>query len=201
MKYLNTLITLFVIGSMLGYIIEVLYKRFISIKKWTNTGLMLGPYLPIYGFGTIILYGLSSVISSRLIVPKPLEVLVVLITFFMLLTLLEFLTGLFLLKKFNLRLWDYSSRRLNVKGLICARYSIYWTILGVSYYYLLHPLFMTLVNASLSSLILRVVLSSILVVIIIDAYNTFNISKKLSSIKVAINNQVNLIASYYSVAA
>ena len=98
MKYLNTLITLFVIGSMLGYILEVLYKRFISIKKWTNTGLMLGPYLPIYGFGTIILYGLSSVISSRLIVPKPLEVLVVLITFFMILTLLEFLTGLFLLK-------------------------------------------------------------------------------------------------------
>ena len=66
MKYLVIISTLFVIGSVVGYGIEVLYRRFVSQKKWMNPGFLMGPYLPIYGSGVAILYGVSNI-------PLPIE--------------------------------------------------------------------------------------------------------------------------------
>ena len=182
MKELIKLSTLFVIGSLLGYIIEVIYKRVISKKKWTNPGFLKGPYLPIYGFGTIVLYEISSVLISLLNVPKPLEVIIVILTFGVLLTLLELLSGIIFLKRFNLRLWDYSKRKLNLNGLICLRYSVYWTILGVGYYFLLHPLFVMLVGLVNTNLVLNTLVNTLFFVIIIDALASFNINRKLINV-------------------
>lgn len=191
MKYLITLTTLFVIGSLMGYIIEVIYKRVISMKKWVNPGFMFGPYLPIYGFGTIILYQISEIILSRINVPILIEILIVIGVFFLSLTLLEFLTGIFFLKKFNLRLWNYSDRRFNFKGVICPRFSIYWTVIGVTYYYLLNPLFLSIVSFSLGSLITQLFLFSILGIILMDAYTSFNLKGKINK---ALGNLVNQYA-------
>ena len=60
MKYLVIISTLFVIGSLLGWVIELLFRRFVSQKKWMNPGFLTGPYLPIYGFGVLLLYGVSN---------------------------------------------------------------------------------------------------------------------------------------------
>ena len=61
MKYLVIISTLFVIGSLLGWVIELFFRRFVSQKKWMNPGFLTGPYLPIYGFGVIVLYGVSNI--------------------------------------------------------------------------------------------------------------------------------------------
>ncbi|MCQ2815141.1 MAG: putative ABC transporter permease [Bacilli bacterium] len=190
MKELIKLSTLFVIGSLLGYIIEVIYKRVISKKKWTNPGFLKGPYLPIYGFGTIVLYEISSVLISLLNVPKPLEVIIVILTFGILLTLLELLTGIIFLKRFNLRLWDYSKRRSNLNGLICLRYSVYWTILGAGYFYLLHPLFIRLTNFSTSNQFVSLVVAIIMISILIDTFLSFNIPKRLYKLASVIKNNI-----------
>ena len=55
------------------------------------------------------------------------------------LTLLEYIAGIFLLKAANVRLWDYSMMWGNVNGLICPLFTLFWTLLGVMYYYLIHP--------------------------------------------------------------
>ncbi|MFR2966298.1 MAG: putative ABC transporter permease [Anaerovoracaceae bacterium] len=50
---------LFAMGSLLGWCLEVVYRRFSPANKsrrWINPGFMTGPYLPIYGFGLIALY-------------------------------------------------------------------------------------------------------------------------------------------------
>lgn len=190
MKELIKLSTLFVIGSLLGYIIEVIYKRVVSKKKWTNPGFLKGPYLPIYGFGTILLYEISSVLISLLNVPKPLEVIIVILTFGILLTLLELLSGIIFLKGFNLRLWDYSKRRLNLNGLICLRYSVYWTILGVGYFYLLHPLFIRLTNFSTSNQFVSLIVAIIMISILIDSFMSFNIPKKITKVVSVIKNNI-----------
>ena len=52
--------TLFVIGSLTGYVIELFYRRFVSQKRWVNPGFMVGPYIPLYGFGVILLYAISN---------------------------------------------------------------------------------------------------------------------------------------------
>ena len=54
-------------------------------------------------------------------------------------TLIEYLTGIVLLKCFSLRLWDYSKRPGNVQGLICPLFSLIWAALGALYYFLVHP--------------------------------------------------------------
>ena len=56
MNRLVIISTLFVLGSLAGYVLEVFYRRFFSAKKWINPGFCTGPYLPIYGFGLCALY-------------------------------------------------------------------------------------------------------------------------------------------------
>ena len=44
---------LFYIGSSLGWVLELFFRRFISgnnpERKWINPGFMVGPYVPLYG--------------------------------------------------------------------------------------------------------------------------------------------------------
>lgn len=51
---------LFFIGSVLGWVLELFYRRFISSanpeRKWINPGFCVGPYVPLYGSGLCILY-------------------------------------------------------------------------------------------------------------------------------------------------
>ena len=55
---------LFFIGSVLGWVLELFYRRFISSanpeRKWINPGFCVGPYVPLYGSGLCILYLLAS---------------------------------------------------------------------------------------------------------------------------------------------
>ena len=69
MKYLVIISTLFVIGSLLGWVIELLFRRFVSQKKWMNPGFLTGPYLPIYACELIPKWILLT--PYRTITPKP----------------------------------------------------------------------------------------------------------------------------------
>lgn len=196
MKYL---VPLFVVGSVVGYIIEVIFKRLVSKKKWINPGFMKGPYLPIYGFGLIILYGISSINFFVFGLSKFFEIISVILAFAIILTILELFSGYIFLKGFNLRLWDYSNEKLNFKGLICLKYSLYWTILGVTYYFLLHPLFNLIVNAYQNTFILKVFTNALLIIIIVDALDSFKVTKKLSKFANVINKEVSNIIAYYKI--
>ena len=60
---------LFYIGSSLGWVLELFFRRFISgnnpERKWINPGFMVGPYVPLYGTGLCILYLVSRLSESR----------------------------------------------------------------------------------------------------------------------------------------
>lgn len=45
---------LFFAGCLIGWGIEVIFRRFEpnnKARKWINPGFLIGPYLPLYGFG------------------------------------------------------------------------------------------------------------------------------------------------------
>lgn len=132
-----SIITLFVIGSLIGWIIEVFFRRYYSQKKWTNPGFLVGPYLPIYGFGVVILYGLSNI--SYTVLNPYLTTVFKLITISVSITLLEFIAGLIFIKGLKIKLWDYSNEKGNILGIICPRYSILWLLLSALYYFLINP--------------------------------------------------------------
>ena len=138
MKYIVLSSTLFVVGSLIGWIIELFFRRFVSQKKWMNPGFLMGPYLPIYGFGVLVLYGVSNL--SLGIPNQVLDVIIHILIIGVGMTLIEFLAGLIFIKGFKVKLWDYSNRKGNIMGIICPSFSLIWLVVGSLYYFLLNPL-------------------------------------------------------------
>lgn len=137
-----TLAFLFFIGSVAGWIIELLFRRFLSSanpdRKWINPGFCTGPYLPIYGFGLCVLYLIAS-LESYAHIHDPVWNKVVLFALMALcMTAIEYVAGLFCLKVAKVRLWDYSNEWGNIQGIICPKFSLIWAVLGAVYYFLIH---------------------------------------------------------------
>lgn len=130
---------IFFIGSILGWIIELVFRR-ICHGKLVNPGFLTGPYLPIYGFGL-----LSLTVMHILFTGLDLHPLVTIFLMGVVMTLIELIGGLFALKQ-KVRLWDYSDRWMNYKGIICPLYSAIWLLMGAIYYYFLYDPLMYAVN-------------------------------------------------------
>ncbi|MBP5609907.1 MAG: putative ABC transporter permease [Clostridia bacterium] len=130
--------TLFVLGSLAGYVLEVFYRRFFSAKKWINPGFLVGPYIPLYGFGVMLLYGLSNVDFLSFSLSGVGEHIVRVVCIGVSLTLIEFLTGIIFIRGLHIKLWDYSDRLGNVMGVICPLFSVIWFLLGCGYYFFLN---------------------------------------------------------------
>lgn len=136
---------LFVIGSTCGWLLEVLFRRFVSAKKWINPGFLTGPCLPIYGFGVASLFCLCLL---RYCNPIPETVnnysllwdLTIILLIGVAMTLIELIAGLIFIKGMKIRLWDYSKRPGNIAGLICPLFSFIWTVCGALFLYFLFPL-------------------------------------------------------------
>ena len=137
MKTFLSLSFIFVLGCSFGYIIELIFRRVVH-KKWINPGFLSGPCLPIYGTGVVVLYLICSMEYPFISSPAIKTVFIIAgITVSM--TVIEYLTGLFFVKIFNVRLWDYSDRWGNLQGIICPLFSFIWGAIGAAYYFLLHP--------------------------------------------------------------
>ena len=140
MSLLLTLAFLFFVGSVLGWVLELLFRNLtMRPEKIVNPGFCTGPWLPIYGFGLCALYLLAS-LEKYSLVPDPFWNKVLLFAAMAVgMTLIEYVAGVFCLKFLKVRLWDYSDLWGNVQGIICPRFSFFWAILGAMYYFLIHP--------------------------------------------------------------
>ena len=119
---------LFMFGSVGGWVLELFFRRIFSAKKWINPGFLNGPYLPMYGCGTMVLYG-----ACFLPLPRWALVLLLLVA----LTLLEYVTGLIFIKGLKIKLWDYSDRWGNLQGIVCPLFSLLWGCIAAGFVYLL----------------------------------------------------------------
>jgi uncharacterized membrane protein len=126
---------LFCIGSTLGYIIEVFFRRFFSAHRWTNPGFLNGPFLPIYGFGLLFFYSFSII---KLPYSYTVNSILIIMMIGAAMTLIEYIAGLIFIKGMNIKLWDYSNIRGNIQGIICPLFSIIWLDVGALYYFVLH---------------------------------------------------------------
>lgn len=59
----------------------------------------------------------------------------------MIITGLEFLTGLIVNKTFEMGVWDYSDMKYNVLGQICLQYSFLWAVLSLVCVYIYRKLY------------------------------------------------------------
>ena len=139
MDTLFSLAALFTIGGTLGWCLELVYRRLIS-GKWINPGFLVGPCLPLYGTGLVVLYLLCSV-DLGFIANPALSVAVRLVVMMLVLTAIEFVTGLIFTKVYHVKLWDYSDLWGNIRGIVCPLYTLLWGLLGAAYFFFLHGIF------------------------------------------------------------
>lgn len=134
---------LFFIGSTLGWVLELFFRRFFSLNnpehKWINPGFCIGPYLPLYGIGLCLLFLIASLENYSAIENPVLNKLILFIFMAFCMTLIEYIAGILCLKIANVRLWDYSGEWGNIQGIICPKFSAAWAILGAVYYFFIHP--------------------------------------------------------------
>ena len=120
---------LFFIGSILGWVIELLFRRFISSKnperKWINPGFCVGPYVPLYGFGLSTMYVLAAFVGD-MVPDSVFGTILMIVLMAAAMTLLEWIGGMLLLKISNVRLWDYTKEWGNINGLICPKFTLIW---------------------------------------------------------------------------
>ena len=121
---------IFYIGCSLGWVIELFYRR-IAHGKWVNPGFLIGPYLPIYGFGLAMLTCIYYFFKDSSLNP-----IIIILLMGAIMTIIELIGGLIGLAN-NVKLWDYSDRWGNFKGIICPLFSLIWTIAGALYYFVL----------------------------------------------------------------
>jgi len=144
MKLFLSLALLFCIGATVGWLLELVFRKFFSSTnpehRWINPGFCRGPYLPLYGSGLCLLY-LICVTTERLqwIENPILSRLVLLVIMAACMTAIEYFAGWMSLRFWKVRLWDYTDEWANVQGIICPKYSLAWAILGALYYAVIHP--------------------------------------------------------------
>lgn len=181
MKYLVLISTLFVIGSLLGWVIELFFRRFVSQKKWVNPGFLTGPYLPIYGCGVVVLYSISNI-------PLPIEnefvdVLLRILFIGVSMTVIEFFAGLIFIKGLKVKLWDYSNRKGNIMGIICPTFSLIWLAVGSLYYFLLNPLLVYGISWISENLIYTYFIGAVIGMMIVDFSYSVHLASKLKEFK------------------
>ena len=140
MSLLLTLAYLFFVGSVLGWVLELLFRNLTKRpEKLVNPGFCTGPWLPIYGFGLCTLYLLASLEKYSLVSDPFWNKVMLFAAMAVGMTLIEYVAGVFCLKFLKVRLWDYSGLWGNVQGIICPLFSFFWAVLGAMYYFLIHP--------------------------------------------------------------
>ena len=187
-----TLAFLFFIGSVFGWCLEVLFRRFISSanpeRKWINPGFCTGPYLPLYGCGLCLLYLIASLEQYSLISDPFWNKVVLFLVMAIVMTVIEYIAGILSLKVVKVRLWDYSDAWGNIQGIICPTFSCIWAALGAIYYFLIHPHILDALLWLSQNLAFSFVIGLFFGVFIIDVEQSLELTVKLK--KYAEDNDV-----------
>ena len=180
MSFLEVLFTcffLFAIGSLIGYGIEIVFRRMFTAHRWINPGFLVGPYLPLYGTGLVGLYLLSliPINTSSDILNHVLMIL--LMTFVM--TFIEYITGLVFIKGMGIKLWDYTNRWGNIQGIICPLFTLFWGLICALFHFVISPEVDKWVIWFIGHPYFNFVIGIIYGIMIVDVFYSFNITRKI----------------------
>ena len=122
----------FLVFSFLGWVIDSAYCSIVE-KRLVNSGYFKElPLCPMYGVG-----GITLLLSIHYFNNFPKPFLLFMGT--VLLSLVEYLGGIFCVVVLRERLWDYSNRVLNLQGHVDFLHSFFWFGLTGIFVFVLYP--------------------------------------------------------------
>ena len=166
---LRVLWLLFMVYSFIGWILEMLVVAMIK-GNFTPRGFLIGPYLPIFGIGAILITLLLSKYEG--------DILVLFIMSAFLGAILEYFVSYILEKIFKTRWWNYEMDKFNLNGRVCLSTTIGFGILGVMVIIFFNPLFITIIN-NLSLGTQKFLATFLAFIFIIDVIISFNVISKI----------------------
>ena len=125
----------FSIYCLLGFFMESVYVSILQ-RKWIASGLLKGPFIPLYGVGACLLIVLSPDLHQS-----------IWLSFFIggcAMTLLEYFTSLLIEKCFHTHCWDYSHHFCQFQGRVCLLYFFIWCSLSYAFIFYIHPFIVSL---------------------------------------------------------
>ena len=131
-------VIIFFVYSFIGYVIEVTSVTRERKKITMSRGYMMGPYLPIFGVGSIIMISVLQKYQGDLVALFVLSMMIC--------SILEYITSYLLEKLFHLRWWDYSKEKSNLNGRICLKNAIGFGLGGMIIVEYFHPMLMSLLD-------------------------------------------------------
>lgn len=153
---------LFILGSIIGYIFEMIVVLFQKGYFESRQGLIYGPFTPVYGIGMVVYYLVLKSMDTR----NKIEVFLVTM---LLGGMTEYICSFVQEKAFGTISWDYSYLRFNLNGRTSLLHCTYWGIAGVLYMTLISPRivnFRNMLNINQTSL--KVVTSFVLVFMVFN---------------------------------
>lgn len=151
-KWLSTvrnILLLFILFAVCGWIYEVIWTVF-DDGVLVNRGYLFGPWLPIYGFGGMLIYGMfRKQIKKPVYLGKVNIRFLLLFIYITLITTVVELAATYIIElagtPFTV-LWDYSDHFMNFQGRVCLDASARFGVLGLMIIYGALPLYNKLIQ-------------------------------------------------------
>lgn len=128
---IKTYILFFFTFSFAGWLWEV-FLHCLNNGTFVNRGTMHGPWLPIYGFGGILILILLKKFRN-----KP---VLLFISAFILCGIVEYTTAWYLETFKHLKYWDYTGYFLNIQGRVCLEGLLVFGLAGCAFTYVVAPI-------------------------------------------------------------
>ena len=119
----KSIFLLFIAYGIIGYFLEVITTSLEQKKINLTRGFLVGPIVPIYGVGSLLITLFLSTYKNDLVV--------LFVMSLVLCSVVEFTTSYIMEKAFKLRWWDYSHMKYNLDGRICLLNAVLFGIGGV----------------------------------------------------------------------
>ncbi len=132
MKKAYKLIYIFIISSIIGYFIELIWTWLTKRIFVNHSAVVIGPFNFAYGICAVVLTLLLEKYKDE-------SYLKIFILGFVGGSILEYIMSLGMEVVLGFTAWDYSNRFLNINGRICLLYSIFWGLLGILWIKILYP--------------------------------------------------------------
>lgn len=129
-----TMFWLFLIGSVLGFILEGIW-HIIKAGTWeSHSATVWGPFCIIYGIAAMVLYVGAIFLKNKNVIS---QFAVCAFTG----SFIEYFSSLFQEICFGSVSWNYSKQMFNIGGRVSLRMTLLWGLLGVTFVKLVFPLF------------------------------------------------------------
>lgn len=124
---------IFMIGSVIGYVVEMIVAFVQEGHFESRQGVLYGPFTPVYGIGILVFYMFFNRIKTR--EKKKIFLLAMLLG-----GITEYLCSFLQEKIFGTISWDYSNWILNINGRTTLIHCTYWGIAGILYISYIEPI-------------------------------------------------------------